>query len=108
MTWQPFNQLTPAEIERLALLAEEMGEAIQAIGKVLRHGYESCHPTTGISNRETLTRELGDVRHCMIRMCDFLDLKKDDIHMYADAKAVSVEKYLHEHHGNLTTEPDNR
>ena len=35
----PFNELSPAEVERLAILAEEMGEAIQVIGKVLRHGY---------------------------------------------------------------------
>jgi hypothetical protein len=41
---QHFNGLTPAEAERLALLAEECGEVIQAIGKVLRHGYESRHP----------------------------------------------------------------
>ena len=34
-----FNQLTPAETERLAILAEECGEVIQAVGKILRHGY---------------------------------------------------------------------
>ena len=39
-----FNQLTPAEAERLALLLEELGEAQQAIGKILRHGYASTHP----------------------------------------------------------------
>jgi hypothetical protein len=36
-----FNQLTDAEAERLALLAEECGEVVQVIGKILRHGYES-------------------------------------------------------------------
>ena len=34
-----FNGLTPAEAKRLALLAEECGEVLQAIGKVLRHGF---------------------------------------------------------------------
>ena len=34
----PFNGLTPAEAERLALLMEECGEVVQIIGKVLRHG----------------------------------------------------------------------
>jgi NTP pyrophosphatase (non-canonical NTP hydrolase) len=96
MTWQPFNQLSPAEAERLALLAEEMGEAIQAIGKVLRHGYESSHPDGGPTNREALERELGDVRHCMIRLCHAGDLDKDAIHAHADAKAINVAKYLHE------------
>jgi hypothetical protein len=35
-----FNSLTPAELERLSLLLEELGEAQQAIGKILRHGYK--------------------------------------------------------------------
>lgn len=54
MNWKPFNELNPAQVELLALLAEEMGEAIQAIGKVLRHGYESYHPVTEDGNRESL------------------------------------------------------
>ncbi len=39
-----FNGLTDAQAERLALLLEELGEAQQAIGKILRHGYESMSP----------------------------------------------------------------
>lgn len=39
------NNLTAAEQERLAILAEEMGEALQIIGKIIRHGYESYNPT---------------------------------------------------------------
>lgn len=54
---QPFNRLTPAEAERLALLAEECGEAIQAIGKILRHGYESNHPEFTETNRTQLPDE---------------------------------------------------
>lgn len=90
-----FNRLTPAEAERLALCAEEMGEAIQAIGKILRHGYESTHPDGGPTNRQALEAELGDVRHSMIRLCDAGDLSKDMIHMHADLKATSVSRYLH-------------
>ena len=93
---EAFNKLSPAEAERLALLAEEMGEAIQAIGKVLRHGYESCHPDSGDTNRQELERELGDVRHCMIRLCKAGDLSKDAIHAAADNKAEQVKQYLHE------------
>ena len=90
-----FNGLTPAEAERLALLAEEMGEAIQAIGKVLRHGYESRHPEGGPTNREALEHECGDVRHAMIRLCDAGDLDKQRIHDCADMKAKTVSRYLH-------------
>ncbi len=90
-----FNKLTPAEAERLALLAEEMGEAQQAIGKILRHGYESRHPNGGPTNRRTLEIELGDVRHAMIRLCDSGDLSKQAIHDRADTKALTVAQYLH-------------
>ena len=94
-----FNRLTPSEAERLALLAEELGEAVQAIGKVLRHGYESSHPSGGPTNREALERELGDVRHAMIRICLAGDLRKEAIHARAEAKAASVKKYLHHQDG---------
>jgi hypothetical protein len=57
-----FNGLSPAEAERLALLLEELGEAQQVIGKILRHGYESHHPENpDDSNRALLEGELGDV-----------------------------------------------
>jgi NTP pyrophosphatase (non-canonical NTP hydrolase) len=92
---QNFNRLTPSEAERLALLAEEMGEAIQAVGKILRHGYESRHPQGGPTNREALEKELGDVRHSMIRLCDSGDLSKAAIHEAAEQKAERVGAYLH-------------
>lgn len=94
---KPFNALNPAEVERLSLLFEEMGEAIQAIGKVMRHGYESYHPTKpgAMTNRGDLQKELGHVRHAMIRLCDAGDLSKEAIHKAADAKAISVVDYLH-------------
>lgn len=39
---EPFsNNLTDVEIERLGLLAEECGEVLQLVGKILQHGYES-------------------------------------------------------------------
>ena len=53
--------LDNAQIERLALLVEELGETQQAIGKILRHGYNSCHPKTRVPNKISLERELGDV-----------------------------------------------
>lgn len=63
MTKAHFNGLTPAQAERLAILAEEAGEVIQMVGKVLRHGYHSHHPDTpSISNRALLAEEVGDLR----------------------------------------------
>ncbi len=69
-----FDKLTPAEHERLALLSEEMGEAIQIIGKIMRHGYNSRHPDGGPTNRTLLQEELGDAAHAVNLMCVECDL----------------------------------
>ena len=53
--------MTDAERERLTMLIEECGEVIQAATKCLRHGYESCHPDGGETNREYLLREITDL-----------------------------------------------
>jgi len=65
-----FNQLTPAEAERLAMLAEECGEVIQVIGKILRHGYDSYHPVNpSATNRQLLGRELTDLYAVASALC---------------------------------------
>lgn len=56
-----FNRLTPAQAERLAMLAEECGEVIQIVGKILRHGYDSTHPDGGPTNAELLSKEVCDI-----------------------------------------------
>lgn len=89
-----FNRLTPAEAERLALVAEECGEVLQAIGKVLRHGYASTHPDGGPTNREALEREIGDLS----AVCDLLaqdDLDPRHIVRAARNKRENMQKYLH-------------
>ena len=57
------NKLTPAEAERLAILAEECGEVIQMVGKILRHGLDNFNPfyERRVTNRELLSQEVGDV-----------------------------------------------
>ena len=65
-----FNDLTPAEAERLAMLAEECGEVIRIVGKILRHGYASFHPADpNVSNRELLGRELTDLYAVAASLC---------------------------------------
>ena len=90
-----FNRLTPAEAERLALLSEELGEAQQAIGKILRHGYESCHPDGGSDNRRQLEGELGDVLHARDRMAEAGDVVWSFVLDAKRSKAVRVARYLH-------------
>lgn len=65
-----FNQLTPAEAERLAMLAEEAAEVIQIVGKILRHGYDSYHPNSPeITNRDLLGFELTDFYAVASSLC---------------------------------------
>lgn len=101
-----FNNLKDSEAERLALLLEELGECQQAIGKILRHGYESYDPTEKVpehlkptTNRSMLEKELGDVLHAVDRMSFSSDVKFDRITEHADAKIPKAEKYLHHQHG---------
>jgi len=90
-----FNKLSPSEHERLALLSEECGEVVQAIGKILRHGYESCHPDGGLSNRLLLEKEVGDVFYAIQAMTKDGDLCAENIDIERQKKVLTVKKYLH-------------
>lgn len=75
-----FNQLTPAQAERLAMLAEECGEVIQAVGKILRHGYDNYHPEQEkdppelrYTNRQMLHDEVTD----LVAVVSILEGNKD-------------------------------
>lgn len=94
----PFsNGLSRAQAERLALLAEECGELVMAIGKVLRHGYDSYNPDdrSGPDNREAVEAECGDV----LAAIELLTMARDiEAELVSDAKADKLErvwKYMH-------------
>ena len=95
-----FNGLPPAQAERLALLAEECGEVIQMVGKILRHGYESRHPNGGPTNREMLECELGDVCAAIRLMTGEGDLAECAIAQRRDGKLNDFHRHLH-HHAHL-------
>lgn len=92
---QHINELTPSEAERLSVLLEEMGEAIQIIGKIQRHGYDSKHPHGGPLNRELLEMELGHIRHAVGLLCDNKDILIQHIYLYAKEKSKEIHKWLH-------------
>lgn len=98
---EPFNKLTPAEAERLALLSEECGEVVQAIGKILRHGYGSYHPADpgGLSNRQMLERELGDLAAAVGIMNAVGDIEERSVDQWMLDKLVRVRAYLHHQPG---------
>lgn len=77
---EPFNRLTNAEAERLAMLAEECGEVIQVIGKILRHGYTSCNPNDPnmTTNWALLKGELNDISAIVHGMITAGDYREED------------------------------
>lgn len=99
MSERPFNDLSTAEAERLALLAEECGEVTQAIGKILRHGYNSTHPDQGGTNRWRLEREIADVMAACQLLYRAMDINEDIVNKNVRHKLDRVAQFLH-HQGN--------
>ena len=95
---EPFsNQLSDAETERLALLSEELGEAVQAIGKILRHGYTSVNPDKPEdgNNRDRLTVELGDVLASIKLLTAAGDIRQETLDVAIACKLHKVARYMH-------------
>jgi len=91
-----YNQLTPAEAERLALLIEELGEAQQIAGKILRHGYESVNPfEPSYTNRQRLVQELGDILVVLDFLIDSDDIKQSDLDDRKRVKHHKIWDWLH-------------
>jgi hypothetical protein len=87
--------LTPGEQERLAVLSEECGEVVRAIGKILRYGFESTSPysTVGRSNRMALEREIGSVRAIVTLMLDSGDIRLAELQGWQKSKRVALMKW---------------
>lgn len=90
-----FNGLTDAQEERLYLVVEECGEVVQAATKILRHGYESYHPDTGVSNRSHFQKELGDLLECIDMMKRAFDVNMQAVFVAGDEKRIRLPQWLH-------------
>lgn len=88
-------KLTAAEVERLAMLAEACGDVAKAIGKVLRHGWESQSPYGSKTNRVALEREIGDLRAVVGMMLDVRDLRLGDVRHWQRRKRENAAKWTH-------------
>lgn len=103
-----FNKLTPAEVERLAIMIEECGEVVQACTKILRHGYEDYNPDKKPdereSNRFALARELGDVSAIAQLMASHGDFSPSMVAVHHTRKNDKLARgeYLH-HNGEGRT-----
>lgn len=92
------TKLTPAEVERLALLSEELAETIVIVGKILRHGFDSFDPTDPekIPNFVLLEREIADVKYAIRLMSINDDISRTAIHEnYARISLENKRVYLH-------------
>jgi NTP pyrophosphatase (non-canonical NTP hydrolase) len=85
-----------AIIERLVILAEESAEVGQAVSKILRFGPNGKHPTyqQGITNREALEKEIGDVLGMVYLLTSRGYLSAAKIQKAKRAKLKRVAKYL--------------
>ena len=88
-----FNELSPAEAERLAILAEECGEVVQACMKVLRHGFDSH------TNRADLLKEVGDVTAAIKLMTAAGDIDSHAVKIAALSKLERIRPWLHHQEG---------
>ena len=93
----PFNKLSPADAELLALLSEECGEVIQIIGKILRHGYESCNPLRPEDgqNFQLLEKELGHIQSAISLLQDSEAVRGYYVGLQCANKLKSVKQWLH-------------
>ena len=74
--------------ELLTIIQEECAEVIQAISKTKRFGIDNLHLKSGISNRDRLTEELGDLLAVIdILVDEVVDKEKIEL-----AKQAKIEK----------------
>lgn len=101
MTSQHFNNLTPKQAELLAMLAEECGEVVQIVGKILRHGLANFHPDNPPeSNRQLLQKEMTDLYAVMSMMQASYLVNPID---YPDINHAALKKLKYAHHQTETT-----
>lgn len=91
--WATVPGLTPAEIERLGILAGECGAVAQAVSKVLRFGWESQSPYGGRLNRHALEREIGNLRAIVNLMLDVDDVRLSEVQTWQRTKRLGLAKW---------------
>lgn len=94
-----FNELSPSEVERLAMLAEEAAEVIQVVNKILRHGYDAVNPTLDegqqITNRLHLAIEVGQFIAVASELTDHKDINRDEVTIADNQKMNKARQWMH-------------
>ena len=85
---------TPQNIEILSILVEELGEATQAAGKLLRFGINAANPYTNIPNLQSLECEIADVLVAIELLTDTGLIDMDAIkNTYMPAKRIKLARW---------------
>ena len=84
------NYPSPAELERLALIAEECSEVIQSITKIIRFGKKNGQ----YDNYQQLEKELGDVSAAVNLAAKNGDLVLEAIERHAEDKLKMLPRLL--------------
>lgn len=88
------NNLSPSELERLSLLSEECGEVVQAISKIIRHGWNSKYDN-GTTNREQLEIEIADIQLAIELLLSNNDIYFNNIENRTINKLQRINNYLY-------------
>lgn len=88
------NNLTEAEIERIAKLIEECAEVQQVLAKILKWGYEHKKPDTLYTNRYVLTEELADLENAVRLLVKYEDVQSVVISQMKFNKIARINKHL--------------
>lgn len=92
-----YTFVTQAELERLALFTEEIGESLHMIGKIERHGYDSRNPDSPSfgDNRALLEREVADLLVAIDLLTQAGDIDAQRVHDLMVSKSLRVPRFLH-------------
>jgi hypothetical protein len=88
------QQLTVEQRELLICLFEEAAEVTQTVAKILRFGYGSHNPFSGISNADLLLTETADFLAIVDRLVELGLLSSEQLTAAIDAKLAKLENYL--------------
>lgn len=77
--------------EALVILQEECAEVIQVISKMHRFGADNEYD--GVTNRERLTQEIGDVLVLINHLCDTGVVEEESIHRAITKKLKKLKLY---------------
>lgn len=83
--------LNSKQQEVLAIAQEECAEVVQAVSKVFRFGIDASH--NGVTNREHLTVEAGDLQCMLDLMIEFGMIDKQEMIEASNRKRKKLETW---------------